>query len=348
MVHDYNICVWKFSSNTSLAAPFHLTWGAALGDTSPLVFKHPIPARQTIRMTHRRAVALMILATLMWSIAGVVTRHLDAARSFEVSFWRSLFNALALTLALSVMRGPTLWRDMARARWPLWASGVCWSVMFTAFMIAMTLTTVANVLVTLAIGPLITALFARLFLDQSLPLRTWLAIIVAGSGIAWMFAGESISGASPAGTLVALAVPLAAAINWTVLQFVAHGKAGVHAQAPTDMLPAVLIGALLSALATLPLALPWQASTHDLALLALLGVVQLAIPCLLVVRLSRDLPAAEIALLGLLEVLFGVTWAWLGAGEQPTTGTLTGGALVVAALIVNELLELRHGLAAQA
>ena len=66
-------------------------------------------------MTHRRAVALMVLATLLWSIAGVVTRHLDAARSFEVTFWRSLFNALALVVALSVMRGPALWRDL-RAR----------------------------------------------------------------------------------------------------------------------------------------------------------------------------------------------------------------------------------------
>ena len=287
----------------------------------------------------------MILATLMWSIAGVVTRHLDAARSFEVSFWRSLFNALALILALSVMRGPTLWRDMSRAKWPLWASGICWSVMFTAFMVAMTLTTVANVLLTLAIGPLITALFARLFLEQSLPLRTWLAIIVAGSGIAWMFAGESISGASPMGTLVALAVPLAAAINWTVLQFVAHGKAGVQAQAPADMLPAVLIGAVLSALTTLPLALPLQASAHDLGLLALLGVAQLAIPCLLAVRLTRELPGSEIALLGLLELLFGVTWAWLGAGETPSTATLTGGALVIGALLANELLAFKRGLA---
>lgn len=303
-------------------------------------------------MTHRRAVALMILATLMWSIAGVVTRHLDAARSFEVSFWRSLFNALALALGLSVLRGPALWRGMARARWPLWASGVCWSVMFTAFMIAITLTTVAKVLLTLAIGPLITALCARLFLAHRLPARTWLAILVGGAGIAWMFGGEAGSGElpgspSPLGTLVALAVPLAAAINWTVLQSVADGKSGGPPQQTTDMLPAVLIGALLSALATLPLALPFQASAHDLWLLALLGVVQLAIPCLLVVRLTRELPAAEIALLGLLEVLFGVSWAWLGAGEQPSAGTLTGGALVIGALIVNELFELRRSLATQ-
>jgi hypothetical protein len=83
------------------------------------------------------------------------------------------------------------------------------------------------------------------------------------------------------------------------------------------MLPAVLLGALLSAAVTLPLAWPLQASGHDIGLLALLGVVQLAIPCLLVVRLTRELPAPEIALLALLEVIFGVLLAWLGAGEVP-------------------------------
>ena len=289
-------------------------------------------------MTHRRAVALMILATLLWSIAGVVSRQLDAARSFEVTFWRSLFNALALIVALSLMRGPALWRNIARAGWPLWASGLCWAVMFTGFMVAMTLTTVANVLLVMAICPLVTALFARAFLNHRLPARTWLAILAGGAGIAWMFGGESAAGASPVGTLVALGEPLAAASNWTVLQFVAHKRA----PGAIDMLPAVLIGALLSALATLPLALPCAASAHDLWLLALLGVVQLALPCLLAVRLSRELPAPEIALLGLLEVLFGVTWAWLGAGEQPAATTLSGGALVIGALLANELVNLRR------
>ncbi len=289
-------------------------------------------------MTHRRAVALMILATLMWSIAGVVTRHLEAARGFEMTFWRSVFTALSLVLALSVMRGAALWHGLARAGWPLWVSGACWAVMYIAFMIALSLTTVANVLVTLALGPLITALFARLFLGHVLAPRTWLAIAVASSGIAWMFGRDAVAGASPAGTLVAFMVPLAAAINWTVLQFVANRK--IMFAARVDMLPAVLIGAVLSALAMLPLAYPPQVSAHDLGLLALLGIVQLAIPCLLVVRLSRELPAAEISLLGLLEVIFGVTWAWLGAGEEPSSATLVGGALVVAALVGNELLAL--------
>jgi drug/metabolite transporter (DMT)-like permease len=103
----------------------------------------------------------------------------------------------------------------------------------------------------------------------------------------------------------------------------------------------VLIGALISMAVTLPLSLPFQASTHDLTLLALLGVFQLAVPCLLVVHLARVLPGPEISLLGLLEVMFGVTWAWLFAGEQPSAATLSGGALVIGALVVNEALALR-------
>lgn len=309
--------------------------------------RKPMPMRSPSRLTHRRAVLLMVLVTLMWSIAGVVTRHLDAARGFEVNFWRSLCNAIGLFTALSVMRGPTFLRGLATARWPVWASSLCWAAMFTAFMIALTLTTVANVLVTLAVGPLITALFARLFLRHRLPLRTWAAIALGGAGIGWMFGQEAAAGASLTGSLVAFTVPFAAAINWTLLQSIASGNAGDGEQ-PSDMLPAILVGALLSAFITLPFAWPLQASFHDIALLALLGVVQLAIPCLLVVRLSRELPAAEIALLGLLEILFGVTWAWLGASEQPSPATLTGGSLVIAALILNEVLAIRQKHAALA
>jgi drug/metabolite transporter (DMT)-like permease len=292
-----------------------------------------------LRLTHGRAVGLMVLVTLMWSIAGVVTRHLDSARSFEVTFWRSAFNVLALGIALHWMRGPALWRGLLRSPWPVWVSGICWSVMFTAFMVALTLTSVANVLITMALGPLITALFSRLFLRHRLAARTWFAIAVAGAGIAWMFA-RSAGGpdaGSVLGTAVALAVPVAAAVNWTVLQHVNHGEADGH-----DMLPAVLIGGLISSLLTLPLAYPFQASVHDTGLLALLGVVQLAIPCLLVIPLSRVLSAPELSLLGLLEVIFGVLWAWVGAGEPPGATALTGGALVIGALVANELAALRE------
>ncbi|MDC8785210.1 DMT family transporter [Roseateles koreensis] len=287
---------------------------------------------------------MMILITLLWSSAGVVTRHLEAARGFELTFWRSSFNALALMLALRWMRGPGLWRQLLRAPRLVYLSGVCWAVMFTAFMLALSLTTVANVLVTMALGPLLTALLSRVFLHHHLPRRTWGAIAVASLGIAWMFAHEVLGQGAPLsgglGIGVALGVPVAAAVNWSVLQHVGHGDGAGTAQAH-DMLPAIFIGALISAMAVLPLAWPLRTTTHDLVLLAGLGVFQLALPCLLVVRLSRVLAGPEIALLGQLEVVFGVLWAWVWAAEVPSTAALWGGAMVLSALIVNELLAWR-------
>lgn len=279
----------------------------------------------------------MVLVTLLWSLAGVVTRQLESAHSFEVTFWRSAFNALALLVALRVTQGRGAWRGVLRGGRLVWISGMCWALMFTAFMVALTLTSVANVLLTMALGPMVTALFARVFLKQQLPGRTWGAILLAATGIAWMFGGPAAQGVSLLGSLVAAIVPLAGSVNLTVLQ-----QVSTQGEAAPDMLPAILIGALISALFALPIAWPVATSAHDLGWLALLGIVQLAIPCLLMVRLSKQLAAPEIALLALLEVIFGVAWAWLGAGEQPSGNVLTGGGLVLLALLANEVLALRR------
>src|SRR4030095_16089062 len=104
----------------------------------------------------------MLLATLLWSMAGVVTRHLQSAGSFEATFWRSFFNAVALVVLLGALgRSRPLAATLRSGGATLWLSGACWSVMFTAFMVAITMTTVANALVTVAIAPLATAPAAR-------------------------------------------------------------------------------------------------------------------------------------------------------------------------------------------
>lgn len=290
-----------------------------------------------MRLTHGAAVGLMVVVTLMWGTAGVVTRHLAQAHSFEITFWRSLFTMLALLVILPLWRGRAVFSLLRRGGRSLWISGVCWAVMFTAFMVALTLTSTASVLVTMALGPLFTALAARLFIGHKLPARTWAAIVVAGLGIGWMYGTQLLGGGggSLVGTLVALCVPLAGATQWTVVQH-AHAKGQ-----DVDLVPAVLIGATLSALVTLPLAWPFHAGPHDLGLLAFLGVFQLAIPCVLSVLCAQVLKAPEVALLALLEVIFGIALAWLGAGETPAASVLTGGVLVIGALVFNELLALR-------
>jgi drug/metabolite transporter (DMT)-like permease len=155
-----------------------------------------------------------------------------------------------------------------------------------------------------------------------------------------MYANE-VSGGDPRhllGSAVALGVPVAAAINWTVIQSSRNA-------ADRDLLPAVLIGAVLSALLTLPLSLPFAGSAHDIGWLALLGVAQLAIPCLLSVAAARALSAPEVSLLALLEIVFGVAWAWLGGNEVPAVHVLAGGLVVLGALAANEALALRRRVA---
>ena len=291
-----------------------------------------------MKLSHRQAVMLMIACTMMWSIAGVVTRHLEQAKSFEVTFWRSFFTLVSLAIILPLIHGKSLLSKFKQGGMYLWVSGVCWSVMFTAFMTALTMTSVANVLITLSLGPMLTALFARVFIGHKLPARTIIAIVVAGLGIAYMYAAQIDlrDMKQLAGMLVALGVPIAAAVNWTLVQ---HSQAQGH---DVDLVPAVMVGALISSLVTFPLSMPFQASGQDVALLAILGLVQLAIPCTLAVVCARFLKAPEMSLLALLEIIFGIALAWVGANEKPGLPVLLGGGLVLGALVFNEWLGMRE------
>lgn len=279
----------------------------------------------------RRAVALalMVITPVLWSLAGVLTRQIQSAGAFEMAFWRSSFAAAFVFVALSLLQGQRPFATLRAAGTAGLLSGAMWAVMFTCFIVALTLTTVANVLVVSSLGPLCTALLAWLMLREPIPARSWVAIAAASIGMGAMF-GAGFSADDPrhvAGLALALTIPIAGAINIVVLR-----KSAAH----LDLMPAVMLGALISAVLTLAFALPFQASGRDLLVLAALGVFQLGVPCLMLVLVSRTLTAPEIALLALLEVLLGPLWTWLGAGEVPAGSTLAGGAIVLAALAGNE------------
>lgn len=321
-----------------------------------------------VRLTHTQAVFLMVGVTILWSTAGVVSRVLESAGRFEVTFYRSAFTVLSLMWMLPLWRAwsrrqepqaasltpstRSAWGEALHRHWgflpesrTFWLSGVCWSVMFTAFMLALGFTSVANVLILMALGPLLTALLARVVLGQRLANRTWLTIVVAALGIVYMYGSQFWSAMAdpqtPIGDLLigsglALCVPLAGAINWTAVQRVQHKGERI------DLVPAVLLGAILSSLFTLPLALPGTASASDVALLALLGWLQLSVPCTLSVVCAQVLKAAEVSLLGLLEVIFGIALTWAFVNEVPSTEVLVGGGLVILALVLNEALGWRE------
>lgn len=272
----------------------------------------------------------MVFAALLWSMGGVVSRFLESTEGLEITFWRSSFAALTVLAWFVLRREHKPFAALTRGGKAVWVSGVMWAVMFTCFMVALSLTRVANVLIMQSLAPVFTALLAWGLLRKHVGARTWFAIAMAAAGIVTMYAFDvsGLSGRHIAGVFVALVIPVAAAVNWVVLQ---------HAGQRVDISVSVLVGGVLSAALCLPFAWPLQMSAHDLALLALLGVFQLGLPCVLVMHVARRLAAPEMALLALLEVVFGILLAWAFGGERPGLATLIGGSVVLAALVFNEM-----------
>lgn len=259
------------------------------------------------------------------------TRLLERAESFEVTFWRSFFCVLGVLAAMAFQGRGSPWRVVRAMGLPGLISGVMWAIMFTCFMIALTRTSTANTMLVTSLSPLMAALLAWTVLGERVRIGTWLSIGGALVGIWWMVRdGVSVDGIS--GMAIALGVPLAAAINLVTLK-------KLHAS--VDLAPAVLVGGVLSCLITLPIAWPLSATYGDLGILALLGLVQLALPCMLMVGAARHLAPHEIALIGLLEVVLGPVWAWLGAGEAMSAATVQGGLIVLGALALNAALQRR-------
>ncbi len=287
------------------------------------------------------ALALMVVAPVLWSLAGVLTRQIQSAGAFEMAFWRSSIAAVFVFTALSLLQGGRPFATLRAAGVAGLISGAMWAVMFTCFIVALTLTTVANVLVVSSLGPLCTALLTWLMLREPIPTRSWLAIVAASVGMGAMFgAGFTADHWNHvAGLALALTIPIAGAVNIVVLR-----KSGAH----LDLMPAVMLGALISAVITLPFALPFAASGRDLLVLGGLGIFQLGVPCLMLVLAARTLTAPEVALLALLEVVLGPLWTWLGAGEVPAGATIAGGAIVLAALAGNEAAALAERRGARA
>jgi drug/metabolite transporter (DMT)-like permease len=195
------------------------------------------------------------------------------------------------------------------------------------FILSVMRTTVANALVLMSTSPFVAALFGRLFLSEQVPRRTYLAMVAGVVGIALMFA-EALGSGALSGNLLACGVPVVFAANVILLR---------QMRATADMVPTVLLAGLIAVVVALPLAWPLTASWRDVGVLAVMGVFQLGLGCLLLMQAVPHLSAAEIGLLSLLETTLGPLWVWLGIGERPSDPALFGAVIVVTSLLVNEI-----------
>ncbi|MCL1886675.1 MAG: DMT family transporter [Betaproteobacteria bacterium] len=289
----------------------------------------------TQRLARQHALLLMILAPLLWSMAGIFTRQLAAVRNVEIVFWRSLFAALFVAAYLLIAQRSRFLSNLRNIQLSGFFSAVMWAVIFTCFMLSLTLTTVANTLLVSSITPLLTTFFAWFFLGQKISVKTWFTVVFAFVGVIWIFAGnaDGLWDTHLTGLLFALAVPFAYAVN-----FMIFSKAGKN----IDMMPAIFLGGALSSIAMIPLVFPLEASGRDIGMLAVLGVFQLGVPCLLLVYVARFLLPVEMALIAMLETVLGPLWVWVGVNEVPSNETLMGGLVILCCLLFHEVASILH------
>ncbi len=280
--------------------------------------------------------ALVVLAGALMSIGGIGVRLIESAGAWQILFYRSLALIATLLVVLAIRNRGDLPGAFRGAGAPAVVAGLCLSVAFSGFIFSLSYTTVANTLFVLAASPFLAAVLGLLVLGEAVRRATWLAMAVALAGIGTMV-WEGFARGNPLGDLTALLSALGFAGFTVALRW---GKT-------RDMQPAVSWAALFTIVAAgLTIALggdgDFTISARDLGLCAIMGAVQIGAGLTVYTAGSRHMPAAELALLALTEVVLGPVWVWLGIGETPSLATLLGGAIVLGAIVGNALSGLRR------
>jgi drug/metabolite transporter (DMT)-like permease len=271
-------------------------------------------------------------APLCWSVGGVVMRSVEAD-AWQMVFWRSTGHVVALGLIFAIWGGKRILRDFVRAGWAAAATTVLIGLTFILHVLAMSATTVANVLVLQSLSPLLAAILAWAVLGERVKARGWVAIAIAFAGLLPVF-GTSIAGGRWLGDAFAIGVAVASAFNVIVVR---HTRR-------VNLLPGTVLGAALSVGVAALLTPPFEISIASAGSLMALGVLQMSVGLTFFYFALQRLPAAEVTLITLLEPVLGPIWVWLIVGEEPALLTLAGGGVILFALGLNASFALRRGL----
>jgi drug/metabolite transporter (DMT)-like permease len=269
----------------------------------------------------RRGQVYVALAAVAWSSAGVLQRQLSLDTPSQLA-GRAVFAALALLLFVAVAeRGRVVraWRSIGIAGVGL---ALCLAVASGTFITALNHTTVARVLFIQAVAPVLAGLFAWILLGEPVSRRTALAMAIAFAGVGLML------GAPAGGDLVGDALALVMATSFALALVITRHRRDV------SMAPATCLSQLMLFAAFIPFSHPGDTGGDDLAALVALGAGQIGLGLALLTIGARLIPAAQVGLITLLEVVLGPLWVWIALSERPGTATLVGGAVVIAAIVI--------------
>ena len=272
---------------------------------------------------------ITVIGVLVLSFEGVLIRWIEVD-SWTLLFLRGVLAAPGLFVFFLVVerRG---WRHQIRS---MGLAGLLAAVLFAidnvGFIYSITHTSVANTFLLISLSPLFAGLLTRVVLRERVPRRTWLAIAGGAVATSIIMLGSVVEGDLP-GTLAGLVA--AAALGGTLVV--------LRARPHLNMVPAVALGSGLAALVGLPAAVPSSADAQDWVNLIALGLILVPVAFGLIAMGPRYIPAAEVALLLLLETVLGALLVWMVIGEIPTIATVVGGLILVVVLAAHSVATLR-------
>lgn len=290
------------------------------------------PAGPQHANAQRLGALLVVGAAICWSLGGLIARqiHLDP---WTIIAWRGTIAALSLLLFLVIRdRGNTwaLFRNMG-----LGGIGVaiCFAAASISFVIALQHATVALILVVQSTAPLLAGLIAWVWMGERLGWARIAAMAVAFAGILLMV-GKAEGHADMIGLILSGVIAVSFAFATVLTRRYAHVR-----MTPATCLGTAFMGFAGFAMAGLD---AFQINLVDFGYLFLFGAVQLAIGLILFTTGARHIPAAQAALLSLVETVLGAFWVFLFLGENPGIYALYGGALVIGAVAANTLYDQRR------
>ena len=281
---------------------------------------------------YRHAVIAVIASAVLNSSAGLIVRQVEVASEWQIIAWRGIGVIVGLSIIFCIQeRGRILASCQQLSTWLL-LGALFQSVASICYIHALQNTTVANTLFMLSAAPFATAVLARIFLNERVTRATWVAMIVALSGIVVMI-GDGVVSGTGFGNLMALGAMFCFSAFIVVLR---RGRA-------VNMLPVVILSWVVSlttgfGMAGGDLSIP----LNDILFVLLWGVVISSVMYCLLTYGSRHVPGAEVTLLVQLEFVLGPLWVWLFVAEVPSQLTLLGGLAVLAAVVARGVAMLRQ------
>ena len=267
---------------------------------------------------------LLLFGAFCLSWGGFIVRSFEEASVWQILLIRSVFFVIALTFFLiSTYKKYTL-KIFKDAGYPALVAGLVLSLSFVAYVYAMTITTVANVVFIISTQTMFLAITGYIFLKEKISLISFISIVLAMSGITIMI-GDSILSGSLLGNIIALAIP----INFSILVIIIRKNKNL------DMVPAIFYSGIFSLIYGLILSESYTFSYHDIKMGFFLGVPQLAFGFICITIGSRSTASTTVGLLMLTETLFAPVWVWLFLNEIPPISVLIGGAIIISAIILN-------------